>query len=214
MRAIGYVRVSTEQQERSGLGKDAQVAAIHSIADREGLSVVGIAEDVASGKSTSKRPGLADALDRIEGGEAEALVVSKLDRLARSLVDFVGLAERARKRGWRLVVGDVPVDMSSPVGEALAGILGVFAQLERRLISERTKAARAAARAAGRPVGGRPEGVTRIPSEVLARIATERAAGASYRKIAEGLTADGIPTANGAARWAPETVRQTHRKFT
>lgn len=213
MKALGYVRVSTEQQGRSGLGKDAQVAAIDAIAAREGLTVVAVVEDVASGKTTNGRHGLHAAIARIEAGEAEALIVSKLDRLARSLGDFLALVERAKKGGWRLVIGDVPVDLASPMGEALAGMLGVFAQLERRLTSERTKAARAAARAAGRPVGGRPEGVTRIPRAVLDRIAEGRAEGASYRAIAIALTADGIPTANGAARWSPETVRQTFLKF-
>jgi hypothetical protein len=125
---------------------------------------VEIFEDAGmSGKSLSGREGLHEAIDAIERGEAEALVVSKLDRLSRSLLDFAGLMERARKRGWSLVALDLGVDTSTPSGEMMASVLATFAQFERRLIGQRTKDALAVKRAQG-VVLGRPREITPRPS--------------------------------------------------
>ena len=66
-----------------------------------------------------------------------ALVVSRLDRLSRSLRDFTALLERARRQGWALTVLDADVDTSTAAGEAMANVIGVFAQFERRRIGER-----------------------------------------------------------------------------
>lgn len=87
------------------------------------------------------------ALEAVEGGQADALCVAKLDRLSRSLLDFAGLMERSRKRGWSLVALDLGVDTSTPSGEMMASVLATFAQFERRLIGERTRAALAEKRA-------------------------------------------------------------------
>src|SRR5690242_6416178 len=93
-RVIGYVRVSTSEQGDDGGGLDAQRQTIQAECRHRGWQLVRIEEDVASGKSTGKRPGLARALQAIEGGDAEALIVAKLDRLSRSLLDFAQLVER------------------------------------------------------------------------------------------------------------------------
>lgn len=95
MRVIGYVRVSTEEQGVSGAGLQAQRAAIIAECERRGWTLVEIAEDVGSGKSL-KRPGIRMALDMLAAGDASALVVAKLDRLSRSMLDFAGSIGRAR----------------------------------------------------------------------------------------------------------------------
>lgn len=79
----------------------------------------------------------------VESGQAEALVVAKLDRLPRSLIDFAVTLEQARA-GWELIPLDLGVDPSTPSGEMMANVMASFAQYERRLISDRTKAALAA----------------------------------------------------------------------
>ena len=123
-KVAGYVRVSTSEQADSGAGLEAQRAAITSEAERRGWELVHIHEDAgASGKSLSGRPGLLEALEAVERGDAQALVVAKLDRLSRSLLDFAGLMERARKRGWSLVALDLGVDTSTPSGEMMASVL-------------------------------------------------------------------------------------------
>jgi DNA invertase Pin-like site-specific DNA recombinase len=134
MKAIGYIRVSTEEQADSGAGLEAQRRAIEQEASRRGWTLIGILEDAASGKSMNKRPGLKEALKAVDDGRAEALVVAKLDRLSRSLLDFSSLMERSRKAGWALVALDLGVDTTTPAGEMLANVLAVFAHFERRLI--------------------------------------------------------------------------------
>src|ERR1019366_6905619 len=105
--------------------------------------------------------------------------------------------------GWALVALDCAVDTTTPAGEAMANVLATFAQFERRLISQRTRDALAIKRAQGVQLGRRREG----PQAIARRIATERRAGNTLTAIAEGLNADGIPTAHGGSRWWPSTVR-------
>ena len=111
------------------------------------------------GKMAVQDVSLRRALEAIEAGQAEGLVVSKLDRLSRSLLDFAGLMERARKRGWSLVALDLGVDTSTPSGEMMAAVLATFAQFERRLIGQRTKDALAVKRAQG-VILGRPRSMS------------------------------------------------------
>lgn len=199
---LGYVRVSTEEQATSGLGLADQRRAIAAEADRRGWHVEWI-EDAGYSARDLRRPGVATALDRLAQGEARTLVVSKLDRLSRSLVDFAGLMARAQKQGWALVALDLGVDTTTASGELVANVMAAVAQWERRIISDRTKAALAMKRAEGVRLG-RP--VT-LPPSLRQRIADERATGASLRAIAAGLNAEGVPTAHGGAQWRPSTVR-------
>lgn len=203
-RAVGYVRVSTADQVESGAGLAAQRAAISAEVQRRGWSLVAVHEDAgASGKSLRGRPALAAALASIEAGEADALIVSKLDRLSRSLLDFAGLMTRAKDGGWNLVALDLGIDLSTPAGEFMASVMASAAQWERRLIGQRTRDALAAKRAAGIRLG-RPQS---LPTDVVARIRDARAGGASLASIAGTLTAEGVPTAHGGAKWHPSTVR-------
>lgn len=203
-RVVGYVRVSTEEQAGTGLGLGAQRAAIAEEAERRGWELVAIHEDAgASGKSMDNRPALAEALGAVRGGDAAALVVAKLDRLSRSLLDFASLMEQSRRQGWALVALDLGVDTTTPAGEMVANVMATFAQFERRLIGERTKSALAVRRAQGVKLG-RPR---TMDDEIVERIRLEREAGASLRAIADGLTADEVPTAQGGARWHASTVR-------
>jgi DNA invertase Pin-like site-specific DNA recombinase len=202
VRVIGYVRVSTEEQGMSGAGLQAQRAAIIGECGRRGWELIEIAEDVGSGKNL-KRPGIRAALDTLARGDASALVVAKLDRLSRSMLDFAGLMATAQKQSWALVALDVQVDTTSPSGEAMAHMLATFSQFERRLISERTKQALAQKRASGVRLGAPPE----INASTASRITQERAAGSTLREIAERLNNDGIPTARGG-RWHASTLQR------
>lgn len=201
MDVLAYTRVSTQEQGRSGLGLAAQRAAIEAEAERRGWNVVEWIEDTASGKSL-KREGIQRALKRLENGGPRVLVAAKLDRIARSAIDFLGLVERAEANGWALIMLDPNVDMTDVMGRFTAGILAQVAQLEREMISKRTKDAMAAARAEGTRLG-RPR---LIPDDVVARIVEERQAGRSLQSIADGLNDDGVPTAQGGARWYASTV--------
>jgi len=203
VRAVGYIRVSTEEQADSGAGLEAQRAAIVAEAARRSFELVAVYEDAASGKSLDGRDGLTQALSAVESGEADALVVAKLDRLSRSLMDFAALMERSRRQRWALVALDLGVDTSTPSGEMLASVLAVFAQFERRLIGQRTREALAVKRAQGVKLGRRRT----MPTEIVERIRSERERGASLTAIANALNADGVPTAQGGRQWYASTVR-------
>jgi DNA invertase Pin-like site-specific DNA recombinase len=198
---VAYIRVSTDEQAVSGLGLEAQRVAIEADAARRGLPVLAWHEDAVSGKNL-QRPGLGAALSDLGTGQGSLLVVAKLDRLSRSVHDATGLMQLAEKQSWGLVALDAQIDTSTPQGSAMVQVMAVFAELERRLIGERTKAALAVKRSQGVKLG-RPR---MIDEEVAVRIRTEHSAGASWSAIARGLNTDGVPTARGR-EWYPATVR-------
>lgn len=199
---IGYTRVSTEDQRISGLGLADQKCVIEREAERRGWSDVTYLSDEGYSAKNLTRPAIATALRMLADGRATVLVVSKLDRLSRSVLDFAALLERATKEGWQLVVLDLNVDTTTPSGQLVAHVMGAFSQYERQLIGARTAAALAQKKAQGARLGP-PRQVT---PEVVDRIVAERTAGASLRAIAAGLTADGVPTARGGAVWQASTV--------
>ena len=208
---IAYVRVSTEEQADSRLGLDAQRSAILAEASRRGWteSEITFIEDAGYTAKNLNRPGIRTALQALQSGDADTLVVAKLDRLTRSMSDFTGLLQAAAKHRWALVALDLQVDTTTPNGEAMAYVVAVFANLERRLISERTKAGLEEAARRGVRLG-RP---SRLPVEVADRIARERAEGRTLQAIADGLTNDQIPGSQGGLRWHPSTVRAVLRSL-
>jgi len=200
---VGYLRVSTEEQAVSGLGLAAQRAAIETECARRGLELLVVHTDPGlSGKSLA-RPGLSAVLADLDAGRGTVLMVAKLDRLSRSVHDATGLLLRADRAGWGLIALDANVDTTTPQGAAMTQVLAVFAELERRLIGERTKAALAVKKAQGVKLG-RPR---TLPAEVIERIQSAHAAGVSWSAIARELNATAVPTAQGGVRWYPATVR-------
>jgi DNA invertase Pin-like site-specific DNA recombinase len=200
---LAYLRVSTTEQSDSGAGLAAQRATIDAEVARRGWEPPQTFTDTASGKSLAGREGLDQALALLDSGQAGVLVVAKLDRLSRSLLDFAALMERSRRKGWALVALDLGVDTTTPAGEMVASMMATFAQYERRIIGVRTKEALAAKKAAGVRLG-RPR---QVPEEVVINILEARAAGETYAAIADTLTDGGVPTAQGGVRWYPATVR-------
>ena len=204
LRAVGYVRVSTSEQAGSGAGLEAQRGAITAEAERRSWELVQVFEDAGvSGKSMNGRHGLRGALQAVEGGTAEALVVAKLDRLSRSLLDFAALMERARKKGWSLIALDLGVDTSTPSGEMMASVLATFAQFERRLIGQRTMDALAVKRAQGVTLG-RPR---ELSAPAIERIGALHRDGLSLAGIARQLNSEGIETPRGGS-WFPSGVKR------
>lgn len=201
-RAIGYIRVSTEEQARSALGLEAQERAIRLAAEQRGWELVEIVADAGLSGSRKDRPGLLSALARMRRKDAEFLVVAKLDRLSRSIRDGADVIDQANRQRWALVDLGSGVDMSTPAGEMVAGVLLSAAQYERRLIGVRTKEGLASAKARGVALG-RP---TTYPDEVLHKVRVMREQGFSLRTIAERLTADGVTTSRGGA-WHASSVR-------
>ncbi len=206
-RVVAYVRVSTEEQRGSGAGLAAQRAAILAECERRGWHLVDVIEDAGYSAKDLKRPGVRMALELLRDGGADALVVAKLDRLSRSMLDFSSILATAQKQSWGLIALDCAVDTTSPAGEAMANVLATFTQFERRLISQRTKDALAAKRAQGVRLG-RPR---QLPTRVVNRIRRDRDQGTTLSAIAEALNRDGVATAQGGQRWYPSTIRAVLR---
>jgi DNA invertase Pin-like site-specific DNA recombinase len=213
-RYVSYLRVSTNRQGRSGLGLEAQRKAVKDSLNGGRWQLLAEFVEVESGKRDD-RPKLAEALAlcRLHGA---TLVIAKFDRLSRDAHFLLGL----QKANVRFVAADMP-----EANEMVVGIMAVVAQAERKMISARTKAALAAAKARGK-VLGRPENLrnqeagrergrarrTMIASERAADlrpiIADVRASGASsLRQIAAGLNGRSIPTAQGGA-WSAVQVKR------
>lgn len=199
---IAYSRVSTDEQATSGLGLADQRAVIaHEATRRAWDDMVYLSDEGFSAKNLS-RPAIAEALELLRAGKASTLVVAKLDRLSRSLLDFANLMDKAKREGWELVVLDLALDTTTPSGQLMAGVMAAFSQYERQLIGARTSAALKQLKASGKRLG-RP---VSLPPPVRQRIVSERGRGRTLAAIAEGLTRDGVPTARGG-NWHPSTVR-------
>lgn len=135
---VGYARVSTEDQDT-----DLQVRALRA------AGVTRIYQEKGSG--VGPRPQLQKALANIQRGET--LVVWKLDRLARSLIDLLAILDRLHQSGASIKSVTEPIDTSSPIGSFVVQILGAVAELERNIIRERTKAGVMAAKERGAYLG-------------------------------------------------------------
>lgn len=203
MRVVGYTRVSTEEQASSGAGLQAQEAAITGETIRRGHQLVALFTDEGvSGKALRGRPGLTQALEHVETGQADGLMVAKLDRLSRSMLDFAALMERSQRHGWALIALDLGVDTSTPAGELVAHVMASVAQWERRAIGARTREALAAKKAQGVQLGRPPT----LPADVRARIVRAREDDQTLAAIAASLNADHVATAQGGVQWWPSTV--------
>ena len=202
MRAVGYCRVSTDDQGESGLGLEAQRATITAEVERRGWTLETILTDVASGKSLRRRANLQVALTMLADGSADVLVVGKLDRLSRSVGDFAAILARSTAEGWALDVCDLGVDTTTASGKMVAQIMMVLAEWEREMIAERTRAALGAARKRGTKLG-RPRGVA---EDTLRLIRILRDGGRAYHAIAATLNAENVPTGQGG-RWYAATVK-------
>ena len=202
--AVGYARVSTTEQYVSGAGLEDQRQLIAAECERRAWRLLRTYEDAngASGRNL-RRPALTEALTELSEGRASVLVASKLDRLSRSVLDFASLMAQAESEHWSIVVLDVNVDTSTPSGSLMANVVAAFAEYERRLISQRTKAGLAVKKAEG-VVIGRPR---TVPDEVRTHIASLRAQGLSYPAVANALNDEGVPTGQGGVRWYASTVR-------
>lgn len=212
---VAYFRVSTERQGRSGLGLDAQRKAVSDFLNGGSWTVVSEFTEVESG-SRDDRPELAKAMAacRIYGAK---LVIAKFDRLSRDVHFLTGL----EKAGVQFVAADMP-----DANEMVVHMMVVVAQAERKMISARTIAALAAAKARGTKLGGdrgnlpavahlgaqksaivRTEAAEQRAADLLPLVGKLAADGASLRNIACELNARGIPTARGGA-WSAVQVKR------
>lgn len=208
MRAIGYMRVSTEEQGDSRAGLEAQEQVIRDKIAYKKWELLDIRQDISSGASMKKRTELGRTLRDLKDGKADVLIVAKLDRLSRSVMDFASIMEMAQKEGWALSVEDLDVDTSTSNGRLIMNIMISLAQWEREIIGERTRNALAAVKARGVKLG-RKSGVD---AETIRIINMLRSADLSYQRIADTLNDQGLEGGQGG-KWHATTVRRLYLQY-
>lgn len=202
---IPYRRVSTREQADKGAGLSAQRTTVtHGLKMREQTALAWDFTDEGLSGKDMKRPELDRALAAIRAGQAGGIIVSKLDRLSRSLLDFAWLMATAMKEGWNIVALDLGVDLRTPSGQMMANILAVFAEFERRVIGQRTRDGLAEKRAQGVRLG-RPRA---IDDELLGAIVSRYLADPNFSATARWLNECGVSTPHGGREWYPATVQK------
>ena len=194
-----YLRVSTDMQARSGLGRDAQLAKVEAMATVKGWPAPRLYVDdgLSGAKETRDRPELARMMAAAAAGEVDAIIINSIDRLARKARLTLELAEEMTRYGVTLVSCKESIDTATPAGQMILAVLAAMAQFERDLTSERTIAALAEhSRRDGESGGRLPYGYVRLEdgvqvdrdqARVVRRIFTWRAEHLTLRAIAKRL---------------------------
>jgi len=222
-RAIGYARVSTSEQAEEGISLQVQEDSIRAYAQLHGLELTDILSDRGESGKDLDREAAQELLARVRTGEVQALIVYRLDRLTRSPRDlFLIVDDELNPRGVELISVSEQIDTRTPGGRAMMGIMGIFAQMERELIAERTREALAAKKRNGERLGASPLGfVTPAPGadlqpelaelEAVRTILRHRRSGKSYYGIARMMNRNEVPTKSGG-RWHAGTVRNVWKR--
>jgi site-specific DNA recombinase len=138
MKAIGYARVSTDEQAREGVSLDNQEAKIRAYADVHDLDLIDVIRDEGISGKTLNRPGIARVLDMAKARKIDAIIVYKLDRLSRKTLDTLNTVEMLETSGVAFHSITERIDTKSASGKFFLTIISALAQMERDLISERT----------------------------------------------------------------------------
>ena len=212
--AYCYARVSTQMQVEEGVSLDAQERQLRYAAELAGYEVIMLREEGRSGKNIRNRPILRKALQDLAEGNAVALYVTRLDRLARSTQDFLSIIDMSQKQGWRLALLDIGLDTATPQGRFVVTIMAAMAEMERGMISERAKDIHKDRREQpnkrwGIDLGPKPL----IEEDIRLKIKQLRDKGMSYHAIAKHLNYLEIETSNGGKEWYASTVRHAYMSF-
>src|SRR6516162_7305732 len=210
MKAIGYVRVSTDRQAEQGVSLEAQEAKIRAMATVQGAELFEVIVDGGESAKNLNRPGLQRLLGLVDSGKVEAVIIAKLDRLTRSVKDLCNLLELFEKRGVALISVAESLDTASAAGRLVITIMAAVSQWEREAIGERTRDAMRHKRASGERVGTIRFGfclaedgsrLVEDPDEqdIIGRIRELKAAGHTLQEIAYELNRQGYTTRRGTA---------------
>ncbi len=212
MKAVAYVRVSTDEQAQHGVSLDAQEERIRAYCTMAGLQLVGLVreEGVSAGKPLATRPGGERLLAIVAREKAQHVVALKLDRLFRDAVDALTQTRAWDAAGVALHLVDMggqTLNTGSAMGRMFLTMTAAFAELERNLISERTKTALQYKKAQGVRLG-RPVAPVEDPDDIatVRLVQTLKGEGLTLRAIADRLNAEQRPTKRGG-RWHASTVR-------
>lgn len=202
--ALLYARVSTDKQAKAGYSLGSQTKELIKKAEELGYSIEPITER-GSGRRAS-RPKLNEALKRLNAGQAAALFVLDVDRLARSTRHALEIAEMADKHNWRLVVSSMGVDTETTIGKLMLSQLAIFADFENSIHSDRVKRQHLDRRERGIVWGVTAGYKGKLDPKARAMIVAEYKKGSSLRETARALEAAGLETATGG-QWRPATIK-------
>jgi DNA invertase Pin-like site-specific DNA recombinase len=224
-KAVGMIRVSTDEQAEDGHSLDAQRAKIEAYCKLYDIELVAILEGAGESAKTLDRPALQEALGMLDSGEADGLVVASLDRLSRSVKDWNCLIEDyfGERAGKQLFSVSDSVDTRTAAGRMVLNMLMTVYQWQRENIAEKTKEVLRHKIRNGERVGRvrygyslNAEGrLVENPAEQAAILLMRamRDAGATYRRICERLDEGEYPTQEGRP-WVPMTVKRILERST
>ena len=213
MKVIGYIRVSTQEQATSGVSLEAQKEKLRAYAGLYDLEIIEIIEDAGHSAKNLNRPGIQRALEMLQAGEAQGLLIAKLDRLTRSVADMDALIRQYfGENGNSLFSVADQVDTRTAAGRLVLNVLMSVAQWERETIGERTREALAYKKHKGEKLGAPALGETTEEIETLLYIKELREKGLTLRAIAQRLKNEGIMTKRGG-KWGPQTVNDCLKRI-
>jgi len=215
MKLIGYCRVSSEEQAKEGLSLALQQEKIKAYCSLNDYIVVEIITDAGiSAKNIKGRPGMTRAIEMVMNGEADGLVSWKLDRMFRSTVDALSVAQMFKDAGKALHSITEKLDTQSAIGEFFFSLMASLAQMERRLAGERTKAVLDGKKSRGEFIG-KPRFGFKSTGKALAKDESQQVvmnqirnlyqSGQSFRAVAQSLNAENILTKQGKC-WTHKQV--------
>ena len=220
MKVVAYIRVSTQKQADHGVSLEAQEAKLKQYADLYELEIVETYVDAGESAKTLERAGLQQALCDLDTGVAEGMVIIKLDRLTRSVVDLGWLLEHyfAKDNGPALMCVNERFDTRTPAGRLILNIMMSVAQWEREETGERTKVAMAHKASTGFYTGGRARyGWAPCQNGALMPVEREqniirRVRGMvddlfGYNQIARLFNEEGVPTRRENGQWYASSIK-------
>jgi site-specific DNA recombinase len=223
MKAIGYVRVSTDKQADFGVSLEAQTQKVQAMAVVQGAVLTDVIVDAGESAKSLNRPGMARLLALVDAGAIDTVIIAKLDRLTRSVADLAELLKRLERRGVSLVSVADSLDTRSAAGRLVLNIMVSVSQWEREAIGERTRDAMRHKRANGERVGTvgfgyrvASDGVNLEPDAseqaIRDRITALSGQGLSTRQVAARLNAEGLRTRRGTS-WRFQYVARVLRPY-
>jgi DNA invertase Pin-like site-specific DNA recombinase len=212
-KALLYTRVSTAMQVNDGVSLDVQERQLIAAAEFHGFAEWEVVrEEGKSGKSVKGRPALQKALKDLESKVADALIVTRIDRLARSTSDFLNVVDCANKQGWRLILLDLNLDTSTYQGRFVVTVMASLAEMERGIIAARQKDVHKDRRDRGL-VWGKDLGPKQEASEKTKNLILElHEKNVGVRAIARRLDSEGIAPPRGDA-WSHVTVMRIIKRM-
>ena len=216
MKAFGYCRVSTTEQQDEGVSLLHQQERIGAWAKANGHELAGMFVEARSGGRADNRPELKKAVAEA-GREGGILVVYSLSRFSRSVRDTLALADQLEKSGANLASLSESLDTSNAVGRMFFQLMSVLSEFERNQLRQRTTSAMSHLRQHNKRISHKipmgydlaTDGVLLVPNEqeqaTIARIVERRASGMTLGAVARSMEVEGVPTKFGG-KWKPQTV--------